>query len=99
MIERPRDLLRQRFPDLLEQPLVETRSCHYESSHTQDWIIDRHPEMENVWFAGGGSAEGFKFGPMVGELVASRVLEDDRYAHLEARFRLEPIAAPGGGGA
>ncbi len=96
MIERPRDLLRQRFPDLLDQPLVETRSCHYESSHTRDWIIDRHPEWENVWFAGGGSAEGFKFGPMVGELVASRVLEDNRYAELDDHFRLEPVVAPGG---
>jgi sarcosine oxidase len=92
--ERPRQLLVERFPDLASQPVVETRACHYESSSTRDWIIDLHPEMENVWFAGGGSAEGFKFGPMIGELIASRVLENGMHADLDERFRLEPLAQP-----
>jgi glycine/D-amino acid oxidase-like deaminating enzyme len=38
-------------------------------------LIDRHPEMENVWFVGGGSGHGFKHGPTVGEYVAERILE------------------------
>ncbi len=92
-IERPLTVLEERFPELLDQPLVETRACHYESSSTRDWIIDRHPELENVWFAGGGSAEGFKFGPMIGELIASRVLENGRFAELDERFRLEDVGA------
>jgi glycine/D-amino acid oxidase-like deaminating enzyme len=37
-------------------------------------LIDHHPDFDNVWIAGGGSAEGFKFGPVVGEYVAGRVL-------------------------
>lgn len=92
-MERPLTVLEERFPELLDQPLVETRACHYESSSTRDWIIDRHPELENVWFAGGGSAEGFKFGPMIGELIASRVLENGRFAELDERFRLEDVGA------
>jgi sarcosine oxidase len=90
-MDRPRQVLEERFPELLEQPLVETRACHYESSSTREWIIDRHPDLDNVWFAGGGSAEGFKFGPMIGELIASRVLEDDRFAELDGDFRLEDV--------
>jgi glycine/D-amino acid oxidase-like deaminating enzyme len=71
-----RDLLRERFPLLRDAPVLETRACHYEISASRNFIIDRHPEMENVWIAGGGSAEGFKFGPVVGEYVAQRVLGD-----------------------
>ncbi len=91
--ERPRGIIADHFPDLMDQPIVETRACHYESSHTREWIIDRHPELENVWFAGGGSAEGFKFGPMVGELIASRVVENDRFAELDGEFRLQEVEA------
>jgi sarcosine oxidase len=87
-LAQPRALLEMRFPGIAAQPVVETRACHYESSSTRDWIIDRHPTLENVWFAGGGSAEGFKFGPTVGELIAARVIGDNRFAELDAEFRL-----------
>jgi glycine/D-amino acid oxidase-like deaminating enzyme len=48
-------------------------------SSTRNFIIDRFPGFSNVWVAGGGSAEGFKFGPVVGEYIAKRILglEDD----------------------
>jgi sarcosine oxidase len=93
-LERPRAVLQQRFPAMAEQPVVETRACHYESSTTRDWIIDLHPDYENAWFAGGGNAEGFKFGPMLGELIASRVLDTGLHADLDARFRLDPPEEP-----
>jgi len=91
-LERPRSILAERFPAMAEQPIVETRACHYETSATREWLIDRHPEFSNTWFAGGGSAEGFKFGPMIGELVASRVLENGRFADLDAEFRIPPMS-------
>jgi sarcosine oxidase len=89
-LDRPRQILAERFPAMAEQPLVETRACHYESNIMRDWLIDRHPDHENLWFAGGGNAEGFKFGPTVGELIAARVLGDDRFAELDAEFRIPP---------
>jgi sarcosine oxidase len=89
-LDRPRQVLETHFPALVDQPIVETRACHYESSSTRDWIIDRHPEWENVWLAGGGSAEGFKFGPVLGDLIAGRVLGDDGHPELADHFRLEP---------
>jgi sarcosine oxidase len=93
--EQPRSIIAERFPAMADQPLVETRACHYESSVTRDWFIDRHPGMENAWIAGGGSAEGFKFGPMLGELIAGRVLGDDRFPELTENFRLrEDDVAP-----
>jgi sarcosine oxidase len=75
----------RRFPALKDATIVETRVCQYENTSIGDFLIDRHPGMENVWFAGGGSGHGFKHGPAVGEYVTRRLL--DR-ALPEPRFSL-----------
>ena len=74
-----RTFLAERFPLMATAPLVETRACHYEMSASGNFIVDRYPGFSNVWVAGGGTAEGFKFGPVMGEYIAKRVLqiEDD----------------------
>lgn len=63
-----------RFPELRDAPLVESRVCQYENSTDQNFILDRHPEAENVWIVGGGSGHGFKHGPAFGEIVSDAVL-------------------------
>jgi sarcosine oxidase len=73
-LEGPRNVLIQRFPDLKDAPLNATHSCHYEISSSGNFIVDKHPQLANVWIAGGGNAEGFKFGPVIGDYVAQRVL-------------------------
>lgn len=83
--EEARRFVEQRFPGLRGAPIVETRVCQYENTWNGDFLIDRHPEMENVWFVGGGSGHGFKHGPAVGEYVAGRILG---HAEEEARFSL-----------
>jgi len=96
-----RDFVKQRFPLLRNAPLLETRACHYEFSSSRNFIIDRHPDFDNVWFAGGGSAEGFKFGPVVGEYVAKRVagLEaDERLAEAFSLKMSETLATSNGSG-
>jgi glycine/D-amino acid oxidase-like deaminating enzyme len=103
-LQRARNFLAERFPYIKDTPLNETRCCHYEQSITRNFIIDKHPEMSNVWLAGGGSAEGFKFGPIVGEYVARRVLGKDLEPELAQGFRIpketydDPVVAGGGGG-
>jgi sarcosine oxidase len=72
--EEARRFVEQRFPGLRGAPIVETRVCQYENTWNGDFLIDRHPEMENVWLVGGGSGHGFKHGPAVGEYVAGRIL-------------------------
>jgi len=84
-----RNFLTDRFPRLQGAPLLETRACHYEFSASSNFIIDRHPDFENVWFAGGGSAEGYKFGPVVGEYVAQRVAGSETDARLAEAFSLK----------
>jgi glycine/D-amino acid oxidase-like deaminating enzyme len=69
-VSRARVYLKKRFPALAEAPLVEARVCQYEDTPSADFLIDRHPDFDNVWLAGGGSGHGFKLGPAVGEYVA-----------------------------
>ncbi len=76
----------RRFPALRDAPIVETRVCQYENTSSGDFLIDRHPEMENVWFVGGGSGHGFKHGPVVGECLAGQLLDG---AKPEPRFSLD----------
>jgi monomeric sarcosine oxidase len=85
MAEVVRNYVARRFPALRDAPIVETRVCQYENTSSGDFLVDRHPEMKNVWFAGGGSGHGFKHGPAVGEYVARQILDG---ASPEPRFSL-----------
>jgi len=89
MMETVRKYVARRFPALKDAPIVETRVCQYENSSNGDFLVDRHPEMENVWFVGGGSGHGFKHGPALGEYVAGQLLDG---AAAEPRFSLETKA-------
>lgn len=73
-LERARRFLGERFPALAGAPLVESRVCQYENSPEGDLIVDRHPEAENVWLAGGGSGHGFKLAPALGEMLTEAIL-------------------------
>ena len=85
MTKAVREYVARRFPALRDAPIVETRVCQYENTSSGDFLIDRHPEMENVWFAGGGSGHGFKHGPAVGEYLAGQLIDG---AKPEPRFFL-----------
>ncbi|HKT90065.1 MAG TPA: FAD-dependent oxidoreductase [Candidatus Sulfotelmatobacter sp.] len=69
-----REYVAFRFPALQDAPLVESRVCQYEQTPDGDFIVDRHPENENVWLVGGGSGHGFKHGPALGEMMAELIL-------------------------
>jgi monomeric sarcosine oxidase len=84
-VDAARSFLGERFPALAEAPLVESRVCQYENTWNGDFLIDRHPDFENVWLAGGGSGHGFKHGPAVGEYLTKLI---DGKAASEPKFSL-----------
>ena len=84
-VETARAWMGRRFPAMADAPLVESRVCQYENTSTGDFLIDRHPDHENVWIVGGGSGHGFKHGPAVGEYVARLMTTD---AAPDPRFAL-----------
>jgi glycine/D-amino acid oxidase-like deaminating enzyme len=75
-LKRVRDYLAFRFPAMKDAPLIESRVCQYEQTPDSNFILDRHPRMNNVWLLGGGSGHGFKHGPALGEMMAELVLKD-----------------------
>jgi sarcosine oxidase len=78
--------LARRLPALKDAPVIEARVCQYENTSNGDFLIDLHPEFENVWLVGGGSGHGFKHGPVVGQYVAARI--EGSNEGIEPRFSL-----------
>lgn len=87
-IARARRVLAERFPELANAPLLESRVCQYENSPDGHLILDRHPHAPNVWLLGGGSGHGFKLSPALGEMTASVVLKG---TEIPKMFRLERL--------
>ena len=81
-----RDYLARRFPKLRNAPLTESRVCQYENTSNGDFVIDHHPERDDILIVGGGSGHGFKHGPAVGEYVRDLLTRSDFVA--EPRFAL-----------
>ena len=58
----------------LNGPVASARVCLYTNTPDQHFVIDRHPSLPNVVYAGGFSGHGFKFAPVVGEILADLAL-------------------------
>jgi glycine/D-amino acid oxidase-like deaminating enzyme len=84
-LEQARAFLARRFPALAGAPMIEARVCQYENTSNGDFLIDRHPDFDNVWLVGGGSGHGFKHGPALGEYVAAHIIDG---REIESRFTL-----------
>ena len=55
--------------------VAESAMCMYTMTPDEDFVIDRHPDLPNVVFAGGFSGHGFKFAPVVGEYLEALVTD------------------------
>ena len=67
-----RAFLERYFPDAAG-PVVGMRVCLFENSPDEHFIIGVHPAHPQVAFAAGFSGHGFKFCPVVGEILADLV--------------------------
>ena len=54
-------------------PVREATTCLYTSTRTGDFVIDRHPHDDRVIIASPCSGHGFKFAPVIGEVIADLV--------------------------
>ena len=87
-IDRFRTLLADTFPALADAPIVYSRLCLYADTQDEDFWIAPHPEREELTVASGGSGHGFKFAPMLGDLIAD-VAEGKPNAYAQ-KFRWRP---------
>jgi len=73
-VDGSRRFVAHRFPILKDAPVAQTHSCHYESTSSNNFIVDWHPQWSNVLIGAGGNAEGAKFAPKMGDYIAQRAM-------------------------
>jgi glycine/D-amino acid oxidase-like deaminating enzyme len=74
------------LPSLVKAPVAKTRVCLYSDSFDGDFLVDRHPTREGLVVASGGSGHAFKFAPVIGEMIADRVMNEGD-GEWRTRFR------------
>ena len=93
--ESLRRFLSSAFPALADAPIVDTRVCMYCDTHDGNFWIARDPEREGLVIAAGDCGHGFKFAPVLGEIIADAV-EGTQNPFLE-KFRWRPEVRAGSG--
>jgi glycine/D-amino acid oxidase-like deaminating enzyme len=68
-----RQFLSDSFPGLADAPIVFTRICLYCDTHDGDFWIAPDPERPELIIAAGDCGHGFKFAPVLGEIIADAV--------------------------
>jgi len=80
-----REWLRGRLPRLAEGEWVDAKPCLYTITPDEHFIIGRHPDHPAVSVACGFSGHGFKFSPVIGEILAD-LTESGATSHPIALF-------------
>jgi glycine/D-amino acid oxidase-like deaminating enzyme len=93
--ENLRKFLSWALPELAEAPIVYTRVCMYCDTHDGNFWIARDPEREGLVIAAGDCGHGFKFAPVLGEIIADAV--EQKSNPILEKFRWRP-AIPAGTG-
>jgi sarcosine oxidase / L-pipecolate oxidase len=93
--ENLRRFLLWAFPALADAPIVYTRVCMYCETHDGNFWIAHDPEREGLVIATGDCGHGFKFAPVLGEIIADAV-EGKPNPVLE-KFRWRPELTAGVG--
>ena len=84
------------MPDLSEADVVYSKTCTYSMTPDTDFVIDYLPDRDNAIVAAGFSGHGFKFGILIGQILADLAMHGCTRWNL-TRFRLdrEPVAMDG----
>jgi glycine/D-amino acid oxidase-like deaminating enzyme len=88
-----REFLRSAIPTLANAPIVYTRVCMYCDTHDGDFWIAPDPERDGLIIAAGDSGHGFKFAPVLGEIIADAVEQKEN--RWLKKFRWRPEVTPG----
>lgn len=87
-----RDFLRRVIPAAGALDLALVDRCMYDMTPDEDFILDHLPGAESIILGSGFSGHGFKFGVLIGELLAALALDQQPAFPLE-RFRLSRFGA------
>ena len=79
-----RAFLSESLPALADAPLVASKTCLYCDSFDGDFFIGRDPDRLGLYVAAGDSGHGFKFAPVLGDVIADAI--EDKPSRFTARF-------------
>ena len=91
--------IRHRFPNLAGQRAVDQKACQIAMTPDTHFIIDFHPEYDNVLIAGGCSGHLYKHGPVFGDFAAGVGLREYGTAErfkIGSRSQLGLVDSPSG---
>jgi sarcosine oxidase len=91
-VERVRAFSRRNMP-AADGPLRTSTVCLYTNTPDFDFVIDVHPSVSGVAFASACSGHGFKFAPVVGEILADLATTGST-AHDIEQFRASRFISP-----
>jgi sarcosine oxidase len=80
--ENIRTQIRKFVPDL-DGRVLSSKVCMYTNTPDLDFVVDRHPEIPQIVIASVCSGHGFKFAPVMGEILA------DMAVGVQPQFDLE----------
>ena len=78
--------LRELFPSIGSR--VKSSVCLYSCTDDHDFILDYHPQFDNVVVAGGFSGHGFKFAITIGRILTDMALHKTPEFDLSA-FKIQ----------
>jgi glycine/D-amino acid oxidase-like deaminating enzyme len=90
-----REFLSSTFPTLTDAPIVYTRVCMYCDTNDGHFWIAPDPERPGLIVATGDNGHGFKFAPVLGEIIADAV--EEKSNPLLQKFRWRPEVPLGSG--
>ncbi len=85
--------LRSTIPSLADAPIVHTRICMYCDTNDGDFWIAPDPKRPNLIIATGDCGHGFKFAPVLGEIIADAV--EAKPNPILKKFRWRPEVKSG----
>jgi glycine/D-amino acid oxidase-like deaminating enzyme len=96
-VEHMRDYLTARIPTLAGRHL-RGLACMYTTTPDENFLLAKHPQHAQVTVAAGFSGHGFKFVPVIGEIIADLVIDGAtrRPIGLFAPARLLPTSSDRG---
>ncbi len=74
-VESCRNIMRKYIPELADCDVVHSKVCIYDMTENSDFVISSDPEYPNLVYGYGFSGHGFKFAPLIGQLLAELALE------------------------
>jgi sarcosine oxidase len=87
-----RDFAERYFPDGCG-PTMDLQTCMFTNTPDNHFVIDVHPDYEQVSFASPCSGHGYKFASVIGEVMAD-LAETGITRHDISLFRLDRLARP-----